>query len=204
MSAIATAQRATVIGAANPPPSASKRSARLPISTDGYLPTHSDDIDNTYDVDHIDDIDRIDHIDTDHIDRSGVDSTARAYEEELLARRAALSHQSSSGAGAILFSALVYRGWRLPPFLLVDTDEKHLFELEVKVKLSHVSCGAALMDALGDFPPHALIGRAGLVRAMLDVLGAPMGATAEEMGTLVLVGWWWVGWWWWGGGMGCW
>jgi hypothetical protein len=117
------------------------------------------------------------------------DDVTLAYEEELIMRRTALSnHSTSSGAGAILFSSLVYQGWRLPPFLLVQTDEKYLFELEVKVKLSHVSCGPALMDALVDFPPHVLISRAGLLQAMLDVLGSPLSLSTEDAGMWVWVG----------------
>lgn len=34
-------------------------------------------------------------------------------------------------AGAILFSSLVYQGWKFPAFLLTDSDERHLFDLEV-------------------------------------------------------------------------
>jgi hypothetical protein len=35
------------------------------------------------------------------------------------------------GAGAILFSSLVYQGWKFPAFLLTDSDERYLFDLEV-------------------------------------------------------------------------
>ena len=48
------------------------------------------------------------------------------------------------------------------------------------MKLSHVSCGGALLDALADFPPHAVLGRAGLIQAMLDVLGSPLACSVED------------------------
>jgi hypothetical protein len=37
----------------------------------------------------------------------------------------------NGGAGAILFSSLVYQGWKFPAFLLTDSDERYLFDLEV-------------------------------------------------------------------------
>ena len=104
--------------------------------------------------------------------------------EEQLRKKREQQQSISRGAGAILFSSLVYQGWRFPSFVLVDTDERYLFELEVKVKLSHVNCGAALMDCLVEYPPHALLSRAGLLQAMLDVLGSSDG-TKEDFGTLL-------------------
>ena len=38
---------------------------------------------------------------------------------------------SCRGAGAILFSSLVHEGWHFPLFLLTDSDERYLFDLEV-------------------------------------------------------------------------
>ena len=35
------------------------------------------------------------------------------------------------GAGAILFSSLVHQGWQFPAFVLTDSDERYLFDLEV-------------------------------------------------------------------------
>ena len=109
---------------------------------------------------------------------------AVAIEEQLRKQREE-QQSTSRGAGAILFSSLVYQGWRFPSFVLVDTDERYLFELEVKVKLSHVNCGTALMDCLVEYPPHALLSRAGLLQAMLDVLGSSEG-TKEDFGRLPL------------------
>ena len=106
---------------------------------------------------------------------------AVAIEEQLRKKREEQQQSTSRGAGAILFSSLVYQGWRFPSFVLVDTDERYLFELEVKVKLSHVNCGSALMDCLVEYPPHALLSRAGLLQAMLDVLGSSEG-TKEDFG----------------------
>lgn len=47
------------------------------------------------------------------------------------------SHLMSAGCsglgrpGCILFSELALRGWRFPPFLFTETDEKLLFDIEV-------------------------------------------------------------------------
>ena len=47
------------------------------------------------------------------------------------------------GAGAILFSSLVHQGWKFPAFILTDSDERYLFDLEVhlsiELSLSEVS-----------------------------------------------------------------
>ena len=41
------------------------------------------------------------------------------------------------GAGAIIFSDLAQQGWKLPAVVLVDKDDRFLFELEVSaLKLS--------------------------------------------------------------------
>jgi hypothetical protein len=77
-----------------------------------------------------------------------------------------------SGAGAILHSSLVFQGWKFPSFLLTDSDERFLFDLEVKVKLNHHTCVGLLWDILSDFPPHVLFERQGLLQALLDVLGS--------------------------------
>ena len=39
------------------------------------------------------------------------------------------------GAGAILFSSLVHQGWKFPAFILTDSDERFLFDLEVHKRL---------------------------------------------------------------------
>lgn len=44
---------------------------------------------------------------------------------------------SRRGAGAILFSSLVYQGWKFPPFILTDSDERYLFDLEVHHKTNN-------------------------------------------------------------------
>ena len=69
----------------------------------------------------------------DESDDEYVDADVLAYEAPHHPRRS-VAPVPDAGAGAILFSSLVYQGWRFPPFLLVDTDEKHLFELEIKVR----------------------------------------------------------------------
>lgn len=59
-------------------------------------------------------------------------------DESLEARPLYSSHSSDGGArsciggaGAILYSSLVYQGWKFPAFLLTDSDERYLFDLEV-------------------------------------------------------------------------
>ena len=37
----------------------------------------------------------------------------------------------TKGAGAILNSFLVYKGWKFPIVFLTESDEKHLFDVEV-------------------------------------------------------------------------
>ena len=90
----------------------------------------------------------------------------RQYDQQIVKRT------FCGGAGAILYSSLVYEGWHLPPFLLVDTDERMLFDLEVKIKLSHSSVESLLTNAIVDFPPNAIMQRPGLLQAMLDILGS--------------------------------
>jgi len=76
------------------------------------------------------------------------------------------------GAGAILQSALVYSGWKFSKVVLTDSDERHLFDLEVKIKLGHDSSVQLLWDALSDFPAPVLMSRPGLMVAVLDLVGA--------------------------------
>jgi hypothetical protein len=42
----------------------------------------------------------------------------------------------SHGAGVILRSSLVYSGWKFPPFIVTESDEKILFELMVRLNFS--------------------------------------------------------------------
>jgi hypothetical protein len=88
------------------------------------------------------DNDRTTYNDDDPYDDVDVDAEVLAYEEPHFTRRSTVPLLDARGAGAILFSSLVYQGWRFPPFLLVDTDEKHLFELEIKVRRNGTACCA--------------------------------------------------------------
>lgn len=76
------------------------------------------------------------------------------------------------GAGAILQSALVYSGWKFAKIVLTDSDERYLFDTEVRVKLGHDTSVQLLWDCLSDFPAPALISRPGLMAAVLDLVGA--------------------------------
>ena len=42
------------------------------------------------------------------------------------------------GAGAILYSPLVYQGWRFPYVQLTENDDPYLFEVEVANILLHI------------------------------------------------------------------
>ena len=58
------------------------------------------------------------------VDRFAIQKYRSTYDETPLA--------SCRGAGAILFSSLVNKGWKFPPFLLTESDERYLFDLEVR------------------------------------------------------------------------
>ena len=80
--------------------------------------------------------------------------------------------QLQRGAGAILNSSLVFSGWKFPRVVLTDADERHLFDLEVKVKLGHDTAVQLLWDALNDFPAPVLAARPSLLAALLDLVGS--------------------------------
>lgn len=77
-----------------------------------------------------------------------------------------------SGAGAIFYSPLVYEGWKFPSFIVTESEEKFLFDLEVKIKMNHTSSVILLWEVLSDFPPHVLLSRQGMLQALFDILGA--------------------------------
>ena len=83
------------------------------------------------------------------------------------------------GAGAILLSSLAYYGWQFPRVLLTEIDEKHLFEVEVKVKMGHEDAAELLWDSLTDFPAACILAHPGLVHAVLDVVGSTNSVNAE-------------------------
>jgi hypothetical protein len=60
-----------------------------------------------------------------------------SHEEVCIDSIAALSrwalHQHRINAGSILFSELSYCGWSFPLFVLTDSDERFLFDVEVSV-----------------------------------------------------------------------
>lgn len=57
---------------------------------------------------------------------------------------------SRRGAGAILYSSLVSQGWKFPTFLLTDTDERYLFDLEVTDQNFYAEMRVLLKTLLGD------------------------------------------------------
>ena len=92
--------------------------------------------------------------------------------------------QLQRGAGAILNSSLVYSGWKFPHVVLTESDERYLFDLEVKVKLGHDSAVQLLWDALNDFPAPALCCRASLLAAILDLVGGVYPRDNQSFGGL--------------------
>ena len=42
------------------------------------------------------------------------------------------------GAGEILYSPLVYQGWRFPYIQLTESDDRYLFEIEVSLLIDKV------------------------------------------------------------------
>lgn len=77
-----------------------------------------------------------------------------------------------SKAGAILKSSLVYDGWSFPPCRMVHSDEKHLFDVEVRIKLGHSSAAQLVFDVLVDYPPSLLMSRVGLIEVILNIIGS--------------------------------
>ncbi len=74
-------------------------------------------------------------------------------------------------AGAIMNSTLVHNGWKFPHFILTESDERYLFDVEVKVKLGHGGVERMIFDVLTDFPVSVIIARSGLIQALLDIIG---------------------------------
>jgi hypothetical protein len=132
------------------------------ISTENDIP--STRIDTVSEINDINDIDTANYINKE--DKYSVVSHFSSNEKKAVQK---IYH---SGAGAILHSSLVFQGWKFPYFLLTDSDERFLFDLEVKLKLNHHTCVGLLWDVLSDFPPHVLFERQGLLQAILDVLGS--------------------------------
>jgi hypothetical protein len=110
-------------------------------------------------------------------------SEAKAY--ELASGGGAVGTSGSGaglfhGAGAVLNSRLSYCGWKFPLCRTTDSDERALFDVEVRVKLRHESAGRELWDVLANFPPQALLLKTNLLHTVLDVVGAPFSQADVE------------------------
>jgi hypothetical protein len=86
--------------------------------------------------------------------------------------RSGFTNGQRFNAGAILFSDLVSFGWKFPSFLFSDFDERHLFDVEVKLKMGHDTSPILLLDVLLDFPVNAILQRVGLLETLLDIIGS--------------------------------
>lgn len=83
-----------------------------------------------------------------------------------------LKTSSFSGAGGILYSSFSYTGWKFPNLAITESDEKVLFDVEVKLKLGHPGCEVHLWAIVADFPPHIIIRRTGIIQQLLDIVGS--------------------------------
>jgi hypothetical protein len=70
-----------------------------------------------------------------------------------------LSGRVSKGAGAILDSKLCIEGWRFPSSVLTESDEKFLFDVEVKIRMGNGYDVNILYDVLADFPADVIVAR---------------------------------------------
>jgi hypothetical protein len=77
------------------------------------------------------------------------------------------------GAGAILYSKLCLKGFKLPCIKCIDHDEKILLDLEVKLKLKHDTARKLLWSVIVDYPPSLLLWRPDLLKCLVDLIGAP-------------------------------
>ncbi len=86
-----------------------------------------------------------------------------------------ISHNKNNknlGPSAILSSRLVSQGWKFPNILIVEADEKYLFDVEVKLKLGHDGSYGLLVDVLNNFPVEIIIQRTGLLETIFDCVGS--------------------------------
>lgn len=105
----------------------------------------------------------------DEMNASSIFSSTRQSHDE---KSKLVSSPTLRKAGAILGSALSFNGWKFHPVSLIDSDERFLYDIEVKVRLGHKGCEEALFNALADFPAHTLLSRAGLIQCVLDAVGS--------------------------------
>lgn len=101
--------------------------------------------------------------------RLGTVSTFSALRHSPSTARSRMKH----GAGSIINSPLVAKGWRFPPFALTEADERYLFDAEVKLKMGQEGVHPLLLDIIADFPAQCLLTRTGLLSELLDVVGTP-------------------------------
>jgi hypothetical protein len=131
----------------------------------------------------------INDIDTASVEESYVDkkNTFAVVSHYSAKEQKKMQETYQRGAGAILYSSLVYQGWRFPPFLLTDSDERYLFDLEVKIKLNHYSCVGLLWEVLVDFSPHTILARPGLLQGLLDVLGSKVSGDNDDDYVMIMI-----------------
>jgi hypothetical protein len=77
------------------------------------------------------------------------------------------------GAGAILLSRLVYLGWKFPIVKLTESDEKYLFDLEVRIKLRQENALKKVVDAIAVYPAPAILQRPTLLQSIMDLFNSP-------------------------------
>ena len=83
------------------------------------------------------------------------------------------------GAGYVLHSALTHEGWKFPGVVLTSVDEHYMADVEIKIKLGHVSAKDLLYGLLADLPVPAIMHSVTLISTVLDVVG---GSHSTEIG----------------------
>ena len=82
----------------------------------------------------------------------------------------------------MLFTSLATYGYTIPvEYVLTEEEERHLYDLEVQLRLGCDDCASPLLDILCDIPCTAILRRKGLLEAMLDLLGGISFSSASEL-----------------------
>ena len=90
------------------------------------------------------------------------------------------------GAGAILHSPLVQKGFRFPEVELIDQDDSYLLEIEIKIKNGKHDVYFQLHDLLNDFPVEVILQRPGLIQVIIDTIGTYL-TNIEDSGMIQLI-----------------
>lgn len=91
-----------------------------------------------------------------------------------------LNMNQNRGAGAVLYTVLATVGYKFPfVYTLTDSEERMLYDVEVRVRLGKEDSAISMMEILADVPAVALLARKSLLEAVLDLLGGITFSTDE-------------------------